>query len=204
MGLAHPGVPRAVGGTAILEAEAAMTVVALDSAPRERLEPGLDLVDGVLVERDMGGFASFVAGALRDSLGPYVRSHRLGAVLDASGGGYQYPALDGGRLRIPDLSFIKRERLRNGLPERGWTGYPPDLVVEVVSPNDDAGEVHHKVQVWLDGGVPLVWVVYPDDQQVVVHHPDRTSQTLAVGEVLTGEEVVPGFTVALAEVFAAP
>jgi Uma2 family endonuclease len=180
-----------------------MTVVALDSAPRERLEPGLDLVDGVLVERDMGSLADFYVMRLATRLGLFVDTHRIGAVLGSSAG-YQYPGLDGGRLRIPDLSFIRRERLAGGLPAPGWTGFAPDLVAEAVSPNDDAGDVHHKVQVWLGGGVPLVWVLYPLDQQVVAHRRDRTARTYSVGEELTGEDVVPGFTVALAEIFAAP
>ncbi|MFN0096761.1 MAG: Uma2 family endonuclease [Dehalococcoidia bacterium] len=181
-----------------------MTVVVADRPPREHIEPGCDLVDGVLVERNVGGLASFYAGALRDFLGPFVRRARLGVVLDASGGGYQYPGLDGGRLRIPDLSFIRRDRLQDGLPARGWTPYAPDLVVEAISPNDLADDVHHKVQVWLDAGVPLVWVLYPDAHQVVAHHPDRTAQTYSVGDTLTAGDVVPGFAVAIADIFAAP
>lgn len=181
-----------------------MAAPVLEPPVQERVEPGIDVVDGVCVERDRGSLAAYYAGALSDYLGPHVRAHRLGAVLDSSGGGYKYLALDGGRLRIPDLSFVRREKLEGGLPARGWTPYPPDLVVEAVSPNDDAEAVHHKVQVWLDGGAALVWVLYPDSRQVVAHHPDRTSRTYSIGEELTGEDVVPGFTVPVAEIFAAP
>jgi Uma2 family endonuclease len=166
---------------------------------RPTIEPGFDMVDGVLVERDMGNESDSVGATFIAVLHPHVKAGRLGRVFGPNSG-YQYAALDNGRLKFPDVSVVLAERLAGGVP-KGWASFPPDLVVEVVSPNDEADEVQQKVGQWLAGGVRLVWVVYPEAREVVVHHPDRHSQTLVLGEELSGEDVVPGFRVAVSELF---
>jgi Uma2 family endonuclease len=162
-------------------------------------EPGLDLVDGVLVTRNGGYACAHIATTLGWLLDVHARASGLGYVF-GSNAGYQYPALDNGRLKFPDVSVVLAERLTGGVP-KGWANFPPDLVIEVVSPNDQADELQQKVGQWLAGGVRLVWVVYTEAREVVVHHPDRHSQTLVLGEELSGEDVVPGFRVAVAELF---
>jgi Uma2 family endonuclease len=166
---------------------------------RTRIEPGWDMVDGVLVERDMGNESDFVGANFITLLNGTVKRGKLGRVFGSSAG-YKYPALDDGRLKFPDVSYVSNARLAGG-PPKSWADFPPDLVIEVVSPNDDAGEVQQKAKQWLAGGVRLLWVVYPESREVVVHHPDRSSQALTEGEELTGEDVLPGFRVAIADVF---
>lgn len=166
---------------------------------RTKIEPGFDMVDGVLVERDMGYTSDYFGFRIGTFVNIHVLASNLGHVA-GSNGGFQYAALDNGRLKFPDVSFIAAERMAGGLP-KGWVTFPPDLVIEVVSPNDEADEVQQKVGQWLAGGVRLVWVVYPEAREVVVHHPDRHSQTLVLGEELGGEDVLPGFRVALSELF---
>jgi Uma2 family endonuclease len=58
------------------------------------------------------------------------------------------------------------------------------------------------VQQYLNAGVRLVWVVYPEDRQVVVYRPGEAAATLGVGDTLDGGDVLPGFSVALAALFA--
>lgn len=147
----------------------------------------------------MGYTSDYVGANGITLLNAHVKPANLGHVAGPNAG-YQYPALDSGRLKFPDVSFIAAGRMTGGLP-KGWASIPPDLVMEVVSPNDEADEVQQKVGQWLAGGVRLVWVVYPEAREVVVHHPDRHSQTLVLGEELTGEDVLPGFRVAVAELF---
>ncbi len=169
--------------------------------PKERAknEPGWDMVDGVLVERDMGNESDYVGANFITLLNDPVKRGNLGRVFGASAG-YQYPELDNGRLKFPDVSYVANERLAGGVP-KSWAPFPPDLVVEVVSPNDEADEVQQKVRQWLAGGVRLLWVVYPEAREVVAHHPDRSSQAFVVGEELSGEDVIPGFQLPLADVF---
>jgi len=76
------------------------------------------------------------------------------------------------------------------------------LVVEVVSPGDRASEVQLKTIRWLKAGTPLVWIVEPDRQTITVYRPEQPTRTLKSGEFLTGDPVLPGFTLSLAELFA--
>ncbi|OAI43110.1 hypothetical protein AYO38_02755 [bacterium SCGC AG-212-C10] len=162
------------------------------------VEPGWDNVDGVLVEKDMGAESDWIATEAIGFMRNFVGRGKLGRVF-GQGGGYQYPALDDGRLRFPDVSFVAAEKLPNGIPHRGWLTVPPDLVVEVCSPNDEAEEVQTKVRVWLEGGARLVWVIFPASRQIAVHRMDRTGKTLVDGDMLDGEDVLPGFTVPVGE-----
>ena len=77
----------------------------------------------------------------------------------------------------------------------------PDLAAEVVSPNDTAREVNRKVREYLRGGVRVVWLVYPDEAEVQVRTPGGDDRTLTRGDTLTGDPVVPGFALPLADLF---
>ena len=82
--------------------------------------------------------------------------------------------------------------------------FAPDLAVEVSSPSQSAGDLAAKVALYLAGGTRLVWVVWPDRQQVDVWHPGDTqpSATLGVGDTLDGEDVIPGFIHSIGDIFA--
>ena len=77
----------------------------------------------------------------------------------------------------------------------------PDLVLEVVSPNDKADEVDAKARVWLSAGVRLVWVVYPAGRYVQIWRANGDIEVRREGQELDGEDVVPGFTMLVAEIF---
>ena len=77
----------------------------------------------------------------------------------------------------------------------------PDLIVEVVSSGDRPSAVADKVRMWLGAGVRLVWVVYPDSQTVTAHRTGQPEQRLAVSDTLEGWDVIPGFTLPIAEIF---
>ena len=84
---------------------------------------------------------------------------------------------------------------------RGYFDGPPDLAVEVVSPNDRAGELMTKVQDWLAAGCQSVWVADPTSQTVSVYHRSHETELLTVADELIDDEVLPGFRLSLAEVF---
>ncbi len=105
-------------------------------------------------------------------------------------------------VRGPDISFAAAERVPSeGLPEGFFPG-APDLAVEIVSPGDTDVEVQDKVMDYLTHGTRRVWVVRPRQQTVTVHRPDGTARLLQGKDVLDGEDVVPGFTFLLQELFA--
>jgi Uma2 family endonuclease len=77
----------------------------------------------------------------------------------------------------------------------------PELVVEVRSKNDTKPYIERKVSDYLDVGVQLVWVVDPDKSIVVEHRPGATPNTLSSSDSLQCEDVIPGFRLALSELF---
>jgi Uma2 family endonuclease len=159
-----------------------------------------DLVDGHLVERNMGAESSWIALQINRYLGNYAETSQHGLVLGPDCG-YQIFPDDPNRVRFPDGSFMRSGRLPNDALPRGYIRVVPDLVLEVVSPNDLAWEVDLKVTEYLQAGVPLVWVFYPDTRTVSVYRADGQAARLGAGETLSGEEVLPGFTCPVADVF---
>jgi Uma2 family endonuclease len=135
-----------------------------------RCEPGYELLDGRLVEKPMGAKAGVVEMNVAALIHPFVRSHTLGFVIVGDGGGYElWP--DRPRVRKPDVPFIGRGRLPDDVVPDGWVTIAPDLVVEVISPNDIAQDVMAKAMEWLGVGVRLVWLVYPSSRAVFILRP---------------------------------
>jgi Uma2 family endonuclease len=87
---------------------------------------------------------------------------------------------------------------------QGHCRIAPDLVAEVVSPNDLIYEVAARVAEYLGAGVRLVWVVNPADRTVQVHRQGGTGTILREADELAGEEVLPGFRCQVGELFLAP
>ena len=133
------------------------------------------------------------------SLNFHVMSNNLGTVFGADGGFLLERNPD--TVRAPDVAFVRRERMEEvGLMDSYWPG-PPDLAVEVISPNDRYTEVVEKVEEWLKAGTRMVVVVDPRRKVAAVHRSGREPVTLAEGAVLDGDDVVPGWRMALGDIF---
>ena len=163
---------------------------------------GFDLVDGQLVERNMGAESSWVAQQVNRRLGNYAEAEQQGLVLGPDCG-YQIFPDEPNRVRFPDGSFIRHGRLPDDRPPRGHVRVAPDLVIEVISPNDLAWEIEAKVAEYLRAGVPLIWVFYPDTHTVWIYRTSGDATRLDVDQMLSGEDVLPGFTCAVADLFPA-
>jgi Uma2 family endonuclease len=104
----------------------------------------------------------------------------------------------------PDASVVQRARLPVDKPPGFWL-VVPDLAVEVVSPSDRWRDVEDKIQAYVQAGVRLLWVLDPRTQSATIYAPGRPPRTLrAPDDVLDGGEVLPGFQVALRELFSDP
>jgi Uma2 family endonuclease len=104
-------------------------------------------------------------------------------------------------VRAPDLAFIRRERLpEGGLPRGFWKG-PPDLAVEVLSPDDGPSDIHAKVADYLERGVPLVVIIDPDEHVVIVHRRSAPPITLGTADLLDLDDVVQGFRCNVRDIF---
>ena len=161
---------------------------------------GFELVDGRLVEKNMGGFASTVASEIVYLLVAHGRRPGLGWVLESEGS-YQCFPDDWKKVRKPDVSFIRRGRLPDERVPDGHIPIPPDLAVEVVSPHDTAYEVSTKVEEYLAAGVPLVWVINPRGRTVHVYCADGTVELLREDAVLTAPELLPDLHCPVAQLF---
>jgi Uma2 family endonuclease len=157
-----------------------------------------ELVRGVLVVREPAGFAhGRVAMRLALKLGVHVQQTGAGELLAAETGFTLARGPD--TVRAPDVAFVRRERVPDP-PPRGFPQLAPDLVVEVLSPDDRPGETLAKVGDWLEAGSRLVWVIDPQRRYARIYRPDGTETVITESEHLSGEEVLPGFDCALAAV----
>ena len=75
----------------------------------------------------------------------------------------------------------------------GYAEVTPDLIVEILSPSDRAGEVRAKVADWLSAGTRLVWIIDAKRRRADVDRADRTSERIAANGTLDGDDVLPGF-----------
>jgi Uma2 family endonuclease len=150
-----------------------------------------ELVRGALVVREPAGYRhGEVAARLAKLLMDHVDRHQLGTVLAAETGFKLASNPD--TVRAPDLAFIRRDRIPDP-PPIGFAALAPDLVVEVLSPDDRPAEVLAKVGDWLTAGCALVWVVDLVRRLAHVYRANGRETTLAAGDVLDGEAVLPGF-----------
>ena len=165
-------------------------------------EVDYELINGELVERHSGAESSWIASNLIGLIYLWCRG-RLPGHLFTNDCGYQCFADDPTKVRKPDVSFVRKGRFPGERVPRGYIDIPPDLVVEVLSPNDLASEAAVKVEDYLDAGVPLVWVISPDAETVTVHRADGTVTKLHNTDVLPSEAVLPGFRCKVSELFVA-
>ena len=106
-------------------------------------------------------------------------------------------------VREPDIAYFTRERLPLDQVVSGYAEVPPNLVVEVVSPNDTIREVAGKAILWISAGVQLVWVLWPETKMIEVHRPAQPVTTLRETDTLTAEEILPQFKVPIKDIFEA-
>jgi Uma2 family endonuclease len=162
-----------------------------------------ELVDGELKERDMGAESNFVANNINGEVRAYGHGRKLGLAFGEGCGIRIFP--EPNPLRVADGAFVARGRLAGDRPPaEGYLMLAPDLVVEVVSPNDMAAEIERKVADYLVAGVRLVWVAYPATRHIHVFRPDGSLTLLDAESVLDGGDVLSGFQVPVAGLFPEP
>ncbi len=159
-----------------------------------------ELVDGQLVERNVSVLLSWVGGRLYRILDVFAEDHGLGWAWPADLG-YQCFPDDPRKVRKPDVSFIRKERQPEGLTSEGYQYIPPDLAAEVISPHDLSYEVEAKVVEYLDAGVPLIWVIDPEQRTVRIHRRDGSVSWLREKDELSGEDIMPEFRCPVAAIF---
>jgi len=158
-----------------------------------------ELVNGEIVEMSP---ANFRHGELTIRLGRLLSEHveeRGGGKVVSDVGFVLNLSEDAERVRGPDVAFVSSTRLPEN-PEKFVNG-APDLAVEILSPSETAVEVQQKLRDYLEAGTRLVWFVAPQAKTVTVYRSDGGARLLREHERLEGEDVLPGLTIPLAELF---
>jgi Uma2 family endonuclease len=166
-----------------------------------------ELLHGKLVAREMGAEANWLATRIAFLIQLFLADRPRGYVFTSEASYACFPD-DPRHAPRPDASFVRFGRLKDEKIPKGHFKIAPDLVVEVVSPNDVAEELSEKVADFQSVGVPLIWVVYPSTRRVLIHRlagdPLGRASELTESDAISGENVLPGFSCPVAEFFRLP
>jgi Uma2 family endonuclease len=156
-----------------------------------------ELIDGTLVEKPVGYWEAIIASRLSAKLGVYADERSLGVV---SGADSTMRMKSSGRVRLPDVSFVSKDRLpktREPIPTLA-----PDLAVEVLSESNTVEEMAEKLREYFQSGTRLAWLIDPRTSTVAVYHaPSEPTRVLDASAHLDGEQIVPGFAMSVADLF---
>src|SRR6266550_1908496 len=157
-----------------------------------------ELVRGRLVVREPPGtWQGAISAKLTYLLWGFVHHQRLGLVFGQNTG-FKIGS-DPDTVRAPDVAFVARERV-GVIRERGCAELAPDLLAEILSPDDRPAEVLAKVADWLAAGTRIVWVIDPQRRDARVYRQDGSLTVLGRDDSMWGEDVLPGFACSLKDV----
>jgi Uma2 family endonuclease len=154
----------------------------------------LEFIGGEVHDVVSNSYASEIAAALLAEIRQHVKTHGLGRVTGADG---RY--LVSGEPYLPDAAFISKTR-QPAVSHAAYNPNAPDLAVEVVSPTDSEKHLRRKLANYLAAGT-RVWVVYPDTKEVEDYAPGQPAHIVPVDGTLDGGGVLPGFRLAVKEIF---
>ena len=177
------------------------TPTLLTAEDLERIEiPGkvTELIRGRLVVREPPGtWHGMVSARLAYRLSAFVEPHGLGAVF-AQDTGFQIES-DPDTVRGPDVAFVAGDCL-DAIKKKGYAALAPDLVAEVLSPDDRPMEVLAKITAWLSAGTRLAWGIDQRREEARVYRPDGSVSVVPAEGSLAGEDVLPGFACCLKDI----
>jgi len=123
-----------------------------------------EYIDGEIQERNLGRFEH---SSLQTAIAFYLRSHYktfwTGVEIRVQ--------VRGDRFRVPDVAVARSPK-----PVNGIIVAPPHLVVEVLSPEDRAGQIQEKIDDYLSFGIPFVWIVNPETRKGYIHTADGSRE----------------------------
>lgn len=160
----------------------------------ENADKVLEFIGGEIVEVPSNPYSSKLAMRTGRFIGAFVDDNDLGHVTGEAGGYWV-----SGERYAPDVAFISKAR-QPELVHEGYNPNAPDLAVEIVSPTDSERKLRTKVTNYLAAGT-LVWVIYPESKEVEVYAPGKPMQLFNVDGILDGGHVLPGFKLAVKDIF---
>ncbi|MFN0094825.1 MAG: Uma2 family endonuclease [Dehalococcoidia bacterium] len=162
-------------------------------------EGGWELIDGVPVEECMGLRANRTSVLVLAEIRNAEKSD--GGWVISPDQRYKLWPDRPNRVRVPDASYFVQSRIPDA--DLNELTVAPDLVVEVVSTHEAALDTERKLTDYLQAGVRLVWVIYPETRTIHVYGQDGLAELLSAGDTLSGHDVIPSFNVPVASLFPA-
>jgi Uma2 family endonuclease len=160
-----------------------------------------ELVRGEIIYMSpTGHLHGYVEGEFYSALKTFVTQHQLGRVLVGEVGVYTGRNPD--TVRGADVVFISHERMAQ-VKSKSYLDVAPELIVEILSPDDSWSEVMDKLEEYFNIGVLAVWVADPRKQQVYIYQSLTDVQRFTMADALPGGQVLPGFSVPVSELLAA-
>lgn len=155
-----------------------------------------ELVDGTLVEKPVGYREAIIASRLASRLTTYCDERQLGLVSGAD----STMRMITGRVRLPDVAFVSSARVPRIL--KPVPDLSPDLAVEVLSDSNTPDEITQKLKEYFQSGTRLAWIIDPRPETAAIYYDTDGPPTLIdAGGRLDGEDVIPGFSMVLADLF---
>lgn len=178
---------------------AGLTVKDLDRLAADYPDLKMELVNGEIIVMSPSGLESDeVAAEIIAQLRNWVRPRKLGRVI-ASSGGFRLPNTDGD-VRSPDASFTRAQRLPR--PTEDYADLVPDLIFEVRSKRDSLQKLRQKIGDFLEAGTQMGVLVDPRSRTMEVYRPHQEKIVLGDGDVLEVPELLPGWELSVADVWA--
>jgi Uma2 family endonuclease len=167
------------------------------------IDEPFELIDGELhILPGSAGRASTIGLRIGRYLGNYLEDHPTGVVTGADGAFVLSRNPD--VALAPDVGFIRYDRLANGVVPDTFIPTYPDLAVEVRSPSNRLIDDERKIQRFFTAGTSLVWLIDPKSETVTVYRRSGSVRQLSRGQVLSGEDILPGFEVLVDKIFNEP
>lgn len=159
-----------------------------------------ELIDGELITMPASGLPhGRVTLRLTVPLAQFIWDHDLGEVFAAESGFKLTSNPD--TVLAPDFSFVTKQHLEEMGEASGFLPGSPDLVVEVLSPDDRPSMISAKTSRWFAGGARQVWIVDPKKSSVTIYRSPSDAITFSGSDELAADDMFPGFRLSLNKIF---
>ncbi len=167
------------------------------------LDEPFELIDGELhILPGSGQKSSAIGSNLLIEIGIFLKRSPIGVVTGENGGYVIRHNPD--MVLCPDVGFVFNDNLNQGKVHDRFVPYAPDFAAEVISPSDRRTAQEARVQLYLAAGTTLVWLIDPNERTVTVFRAGRQPIVLDHEAELSGEDIFPGFSISVAQIFHLP
>jgi len=159
-----------------------------------------ELIEGEIVEMGTSSEKHSTLGAwLIFKIMSYAVSAQLGGRVKGADGTYK---LNAANTRVPDVSYLTAASAAKLPPGTVYCPFAPDFAIEIKSPSNTEKSMRKLARLYIQTGSRLVWTINYEEQSVKVYRPGQPAVELDEEDVLDGGDVLPGFTLNVAEMFA--